>query len=966
MRKSIFATFTAAVAVAAALLLTGCERAIDMTGRPVSFSAVAMDYVAGTRSDLPDTRVVYGDISETKTQAIEWIKGDLITIHSPQCTRIQSDGDKQTCEYIVTEVGSDDASQAGIGLPYYIAEGLQWNGEGAYTFYALYPGMDTEGMTGNAIVAGEHVTATGTIPQIQDGTASTDSETGNTVIAPDMRNMYMTARTTVKAEDAGGDVELDFKPLTTAVEFTITNRLDRVEDGSAITISSISLNSENHALNGGFKVYMDDPGHYESPYNRPRTVLANESVTDAYKTVTIDFGDSPVTVAYGKTLTFTFFLNPGNATDVDDLTFSIVGTNVDAGQPFSRRTRLATTDGSIEFPVHQKTRIEGLLLPFGAQWIVTYGPEVESWLHDGGPIVPMPEMGYGQILVTSWESGTDTDVSMRKYEYTMDVTGETSFDHRGTAHMTDGASTLAVSSRGRYGSAMSFEAVWNLEYLDVSDGTWKAARSGEQVGGLVTMSMDGLDNGASLIGKGAGTVSMTVTAAEEPEGSTHIARLLAADVQGSESAPYDLSMHNIYGVSRTRAKTANCYIVRSRGWYAFPLVYGNAIDDNVAPAGFVNVNAYNPGGETDPTADILTRFRNSRGQGIRQPYMEDDLETTASDWTAEVLWQDAAFIDGCQVMTASAASARGLTASACGYVMFRVNDAICQGNALIAVKDGSGNVLWSWHIWITDNELDMVSFSNASGQTVNMLPVNLGWVDADDGDVKYYEGGSVRFRIVQEGSQIVKEFIVARRPESTVSHASGTSTYYQWGRKDPFRSGSFSTVSASDAPDLAYSVTHPTTFVRGGGSYYVETIQSAPARYLNLWSALNKGLGTNATNYAGKTIKTVYDPCPPGFQIPHGTAFAGLTATGSTFADGGWYFRTGAGDETNFFPAGGLIGSGSGTLTDTGNTGSYWTSVPGTDGTGMCLHFSDSEISVAGSEGQGGALTVRPVMEQDL
>lgn len=382
MSKSIIATFTAAaVAVAAALLLTGCERAIDMTGKPVSFSAVAMDYAAGTRSDLPDTRVIYGDITETgtKSQAIEWIKGDLITIHSPQCTRIQSDGDKQTCEYIVTEVGSDDASQAGIGLPYYIAEGLQWGGNVAHTFYALYPGVGTGGVT--ATISGKDIT--GAIPQSQ---GFEDIEeiggTGNMVVEPDMRNMYMTAKTQVSAGNVGNDITLEFLPLSTAIEFTITNKFDAHKKN--MVVDSVALISSGHAISGGFKVDMDKAGRYAATaYERPETTLADGTTAANSDSVIIDFSASPVSVAYGKTLTFTFFLNPGNTTDVNDLTFEIKGTNSNDNSRFVRKARLENSSKEgLSFLTHQKTRISGLMVPEGVLWAIDAEPAatLTEWL----------------------------------------------------------------------------------------------------------------------------------------------------------------------------------------------------------------------------------------------------------------------------------------------------------------------------------------------------------------------------------------------------------------------------------------------------------------------------------------------------------------------------------------------------------------------------------------------------------
>jgi hypothetical protein len=37
-----------------------------------------------------------------------------------------------------------------------------------------------------------------------------------------------------------------------------------------------------------------------------------------------------------------------------------------------------------------------------------------------------------------------------------------------------------------------------------------------------------------------------------------------------------------------------------------------------------------------------------------------------------------------------------------GYVRFKIPDVEARGNAVIAVYDADDNVLWSWHIWITD------------------------------------------------------------------------------------------------------------------------------------------------------------------------------------------------------------------------------------------------------------------------
>ena len=393
MRKSIIATFTAAVAVAAALLLTGCERAIDMTGKPVSFAAGISDAGPFSRSGQPQTRVSYGRYaSDNTSQALDWQEGDHITIYCAQCEN------KQSAMYKVQDITEattgNMVSYAGLANAESDGAGLRW-GTGAHTFYAVYPQASaTAPVTTIAVNV-----ITGTIPASQGnkGVTGTDAK----VVAPDMRNMYMTAKAG-PYEPESDDVTLDFKPLTTVLEFTITNKFD--DHKKDMVVQSVSLVSATHALNGSFSADLDDTGLYE----RPKTTLAGETTAADNNTVTINFGN--VTVAYGKTLNFTFFLNPGNEDEVDDLTFVIKGINSFDNSPFTRRAKLEykTGDGVI-IPTHKKTRISGLMVPEGIGWI--FDPTVQSWDQSSSDIDPMPETD-GTPFVTSWDTDIDDELTL--------------------------------------------------------------------------------------------------------------------------------------------------------------------------------------------------------------------------------------------------------------------------------------------------------------------------------------------------------------------------------------------------------------------------------------------------------------------------------------------------------------------------------------------------------------------------
>ena len=948
---------------AAALCLSACQKEgfRFREGDAVRFSVGS----AGTKA-------AYSGDAGSET-GINWQENDTLRIY---CTAV-SEPECKYADYRVSSVESTPSKARISGLG---GVGLRW-GAGEHTFYAAWPSPAVNGITTDVIAN----TVAASLPAEQAVAGDiTETTSGNYVAAPDLKNMLMTATTTCTESTMPGDgaVFLNFTPLTTAIQFTVTNQTK-----AGLEIKSVSLTSASSPLNGPFTVDISSsstPEAVDTDGDGTKNITYNNNypacqytgtVSDASRTVTIHF-DSPVELAYDEdvakcgTLTFTFFLQP--CQNFDDLTFKFVKSD-----DSSLSTRIGYLDGTgVRFPRFMKSYVTGLFIPEGAQWTVKYGPEVLPWAEQQEALEPSPETDP-MPFVTQWVTGTDEDIEMLKYSYTMDVAGEIYFGHEGT----NGTPTeLALTSFREYGHASS-PVVWNLEYYDETAASWKAVKSGETISDLVTIGMTGIEEGGSILGKGAATLSMNVVPAEPTAVGTHTERLLNAVQKGFESAPYDLSMHTIYGDARTRAKTANSYIINAQGWYAFPLVYGNAIDDNVAPAGFINVNAYNPGGETDPTSTILTRFKNYRGEGIRLPYIEEDLETAADGWTASVLWSDASFIDTpCQILNASSAGAVGLTANPCGYVLFHVNGNIRQGNAVIAIKDGDGEIIWSWHIWITDDELDPVTFVNHNGQACKFLPLNLGWVDSSDETVEYYSGKSVQFRIIQEGSGLQKEFTVTRRPENAASHESGTSTYYQWGRKDPFRPSDISTTALSTTTDIAWSIKHPDKYVTGGECYYSESVSTDAAHYYNLWSSLNKGLGTSSSNYANGTIKTIYDPCPPGFQIPHGMAFTGLTTTGSNSTvtgefnvDGvfgaGWYFRTGAGLETNFFKAAGLLSAG-GVYGEAGETGYYWTSVP-QSGTGAAISgqemdFGSTSVHVVNGMSQASGCTVRPIMEQHL
>jgi len=196
-----------------------------------------------------------------------------------------------------------------------------------------------------------------------------------------------------------------------------------------------------------------------------------------------------------------------------------------------------------------------------------------------------------------------------------------------------------------------------------------------------------------------------------------------------------------------------------------------------------------------------------------------------------------------------------------GYVRFKVakdpddSNKYKEGNAVIAVYDSSGKILWSWHIWITDTPQD-ASYTEG-GTTITLLDRNLGATAAK------WEGSDV----------------------SSGDTLETYGLYYQWGRKDPSMgppSKNYHPINMTTAPYYDYSSTTkdaaevlrlPAPTLQDAVEnpmYLIMPTAQTQTYYFNwlyekidfLWG-YDKDRGTNER-------KTIYDPCPYGYKVSGG------------------------------------------------------------------------------------------------
>ena len=202
----------------------------------------------------------------------------------------------------------------------------------------------------------------------------------------------------------------------------------------------------------------------------------------------------------------------------------------------------------------------------------------------------------------------------------------------------------------------------------------------------------------------------------------------------------------------------------------------------------------------------------------------EPLEDIAS---AEVLWESF----GTDV-TPNAGDLVKNVKYANGDISFETPSSFRKGNAVIAAKDASGKVLWSWHIWLTDQPEGQVYYNDAG----TMMDRNLGATSAAPGDV------------------------------------GALGLLYQWGRKDPFLGSSSISkcveakstitwpspvVSDSNKGTIGYAIANPTIFITCNDKNY--DWQYADTRTIDI---------TRWTE--GNLAKSIYDPCPAGWRVPDG------------------------------------------------------------------------------------------------
>ena len=242
-----------------------------------------------------------------------------------------------------------------------------------------------------------------------------------------------------------------------------------------------------------------------------------------------------------------------------------------------------------------------------------------------------------------------------------------------------------------------------------------------------------------------------------------------------------------------------------------------------------------------------------------------------------------------------------------GEVTFQTADTFTRGNAVIAAKDASGNILWSWHIWFTDQPQSHVYNNNAG----TMMDRNLGATSATPGDV------------------------------------GALGLLYQWGRKDPFL-GSSSIRSNTIAKS---TITWPSAVKSDSSNGTIDYATANPTTYITYnnknydWYYTGDSSTDNTRWTTSSSVKSIYDPCPAGWRVPDGGrngiwSKAGFGTTTYDSTNKGMSFSISS-PSTTWYPASGYRSRNDGGLGNVGYNGNYWCASPYSNNA-YYLSFSDT------------------------
>ena len=344
----------------------------------------------------------------------------------------------------------------------------------------------------------------------------------------------------------------------------------------------------------------------------------------------------------------------------------------------------------------------------------------------------------------------------------------------------------------------------------------------------------------------------------------------------------------------------------------------------------------------------------------------------STQWEPVIIWSDfdmSAYMSGASKFLA-VDSGTGFDPSnhTQPYLKVRISHGM-SGNVIVGMKS-NGDILWSWHIWITDYNPD-IPMTPVAHQYIYGVP---------GGEIHRYNNTLWNTTPTESVTGYANGFAMDRNLgalDTKYGANHGNGLYYQFGRKDPFAANATfwlsgtteanvldgnrailnANVPGTDGKNIRYTVMHPEVFITANGTNPNFTVtgddmgDGGSKNYL--WN--DKKYLTDA-GQRHEPKKSIYDPCPPGWKVPIKDNWAGFnyeTSSNSAaqtyttvWADTGRYYypegyvnRDATG--SIFFPAAGYRSYGSGSFAYSGSYGYFFSSTAHSSANAWYMYFGD-------------------------
>ena len=193
-----------------------------------------------------------------------------------------------------------------------------------------------------------------------------------------------------------------------------------------------------------------------------------------------------------------------------------------------------------------------------------------------------------------------------------------------------------------------------------------------------------------------------------------------------------------------------------------------------------------------------------------------------------------------------------------GKVYFTVPDGFKVGNVVLGLLDDSSNLLYTWHVWLTSNDMGDITTNG-----ITIMDRNLG-------------AGAL--------------YDVALEVNAPLQ--AGKGSFYQWGRKDPFPGGRNSSAgtAAETTPfgtaNSQYNVINTTAAINNVSAWAANQDLGGVTAEAGASHPVSMAASSKVPGYIASDTSTPWcsranaNPCPYGYRVMNRSEFAALIAAG--------------------------------------------------------------------------------------